>query len=556
MKLPSKNALILTLTIILGGFLRFINITPYKIYPDSYLNLIVSLNIRDYQSVIGYLGSLGMVYPYFIAWTRPGFPLATLLTSIFTNNLETGTVLVSFISSALTILLSFFLIRTILKSTPAAFFASFITAISFNNIVWSGFIQTEALSVFLMSAFLSALFANYKNHTNFADIKDFLTGLLLGFCIITRYEYLLIVIPATLLILQNSPSPKTKLLNIFSITIFILTLTFTRLFPVFEMINAISDQLINLAGFVSILIILTLSAVSFRKFIPAKLFFYITQKIKIFTQITIFTLAVYLILQYLFPAVFTFLAKELKAVGDFFETDILLAILILISVFSWKNSKIINPEPAFSFLSIFLLAPIYWKTNPEMQRYILHLYPFLLIIALSNSRLIFKKRLVSFALLPAILLQLYISFWGMRNWDNGEWFKKSYDEQSAILFRQSFENTSDFKDSLLLASFPEAYFYKTRASTYSLTDNPPYIYIDSSLDNKQIYIIEDMGMRDIFPNFSRFLESNLKPFVKKEFWVNETYRYSGYSQKENNPVIVYEIKLSDLKNRLNGEPSK
>ena len=75
-------SILLTITLI-GLILRLHNISAFKIYPDSYLQLVMTSHIREYGDVIGWLGDKGMLYPDFIAWTRPLFPLLLSLLTVF-----------------------------------------------------------------------------------------------------------------------------------------------------------------------------------------------------------------------------------------------------------------------------------------------------------------------------------------------------------------------------------------------------------------------------------------------------------------------------------------
>ena len=78
-----KTALTILVLTVLGALLRIQNLSPYKYYPDAYQNLIVARSIRNYRSVVGYLGENGMLYPDFFMWTRPVYPLFINLTDNF-----------------------------------------------------------------------------------------------------------------------------------------------------------------------------------------------------------------------------------------------------------------------------------------------------------------------------------------------------------------------------------------------------------------------------------------------------------------------------------------
>lgn len=103
---------------------------------------------------------------------------------------------------------------------------------------------------------------------------------------------------------------------------------------------------------------------------------------------------------------------------------------------------------------------------------------------------------------------------------------------------------------LLLTSAPEAYYFHTKLSTHSLNDNHPFIYIDESLNEKEVLVIQDTAMRDLFPNFSLFLDNNLQNKLIDQFWVGENFHFATKSVPENYPVRIYQIQLNELRQKI------
>jgi hypothetical protein len=56
-----------------------------------------------------------------------------------------------------------------------------------------------------------------------------------------------------------------------------------------------------------------------------------------------------------------------------------------------------------------------------------------------------------------------------------------------------------------------------------------------------------MGMRTVFPTFSKFIDEKLSSYKIGEFWVGENYHYLNFSKKETHPISVYKLSLSKLK---------
>jgi hypothetical protein len=75
-------------------------------------------------------------------------------------------------------------------------------------------------------------------------------------------------------------------------------------------------------------------------------------------------------------------------------------------------------------------------------------------------------------LIVTILFQGLNTLDGIHNWGDKAWFSTSYAEHATQLTKS---------DTLLLASFPEPYYFVTKLSTHSICDTYPYIYIPDSL---------------------------------------------------------------------------
>lgn len=549
---------------LIGAWLRFVNISPFKIYPDTYVNLITALNISDYGSVVGFLGDAGMVYPDFFMWTRPFFALTLLVVNFFTGDLNTAGVYISFAASVLTLPLIFVLLKKIFQNNNTALGGTVIGALSFNHIVWSGFVQTEALGVFLMTVFLVLLFSNLKRKPEPADFWDVSTGVALVAAVLCRYEYILVAIPAALLLFNSTEknskkSPlmrQIKLINILASFLLVGSVAFSQLYPVPGTFRVFSEQLsslLKIAGGLSVAVfVLFFLRINFR----LSVWNHIVQRAELFTVISIWFMAVLMIFNYL--GILPNQLLILSGYADFFSTDFVPGIFVLIGITFWWKSKTSNPGIVFALISIALLAPIYYRVNPDMARYLVHLLPFFLIIASYGLGRVFlytrnfqPKSLAPMALTAVFLpflIQGILSFQGIRQLDQGAWFKTGYEEESALLFKERTKTYGlKIDDPLVIASFPEPYFFVTRFSTYSLADQYPYIYIDDSMNSHEVLLIQDMGMHDIFPSFSVLIDKKLQDFLVDDYLVGIDYRYGNYSKPEAYPVRVFKLTLGQLK---------
>ena len=67
-------------------------------------------HIREYGDVIGWLGDKGMLYPDFIAWTRPLFPLLLSLLTVFFPDVTKAGYILSVTARLLALPLSYLLL--------------------------------------------------------------------------------------------------------------------------------------------------------------------------------------------------------------------------------------------------------------------------------------------------------------------------------------------------------------------------------------------------------------------------------------------------------------
>src|SRR5262249_54375056 len=142
----------------------------------------------------------------------------------------------------------------------------------------------------------------------------------------------------------------------------------------------------------------------------------------------------------------------------------------------------------FVLLSLLLLGITYYHINPEMERYMTHLIPLLLIpgsygIYFASSKVLrhpgkrsasrifsgfwtsqndsvsvsvrnFDKQVYTTVLSLFIVFQLIFTARGLRNLNDPSWFRPSYEEKAALLVGNKLSDKP-----MLIASFPEPYYY-------------------------------------------------------------------------------------------------
>jgi hypothetical protein len=547
-KEASSICIVLAITI-LGIGLRLSNISPFKFYPDAYESLLVSENIWNNHSVFGTLGTNGMVFPDAFPWTRPGYPLLINLLKLISLNTEQSAQIVAIGTGILAIPLAYFFIKQIFTSRLVGICAALLLAISFNHVVWGGFIFTETTGVFVMLVLL-CLVVKSEQRPLYLDV---LAGIIFGFAILTRYEYIILSIPVIIYFLPFKKN-VLSILTIFSSTIFILSIVGSILFPFEITISLIISQVLNMLVLAGIIIFVFSIILFFRKY----LFITVNKLHKkitfIFIGVSIFF--IFVLLQP-FALSIPFFSHELYGFRNFILDDFLLVICSIIGFYNLVKNRQQKSLAVFVGLSVFVFFIIYHKLNPEIERYFAHIIPFLLIPASWGLCLVWKwiqtrnysqkfTQGVLIIVCLIILTQGIISFFGMKLRNNGEWFTVSYEEVAAKKVASLYNDSHAF----FLVSFPEPYYFFSRKPVYSIVNHYPFIYIPLKLQNDDIYIIQDEGMREIFPAFSSHLTSDMKQFKIRSFYTHAIYHYIAISKKENKPVNVYKIKIKTLQAKI------
>ncbi len=539
-----KKYIPIILITVIGAIIRVINISPFKIYPDAYQSLLVAKNIRDYQNIVAPMGKDGLLFPTAFAWSRPGYPLLIdLFQNIFGDVTKTALYL-SVLLGIVSVPLTYLLIKNIYKSESIGLFAALLLALSFDHIVWGGFILTETTGVFFVLILLLSLSYLNKDSTIF-DYKDLATGLILGFSVLVRYEYAILLVPIIYYFYKNFDKPLLRITNITIGLLVVLIPIFSFLFPINSTFSALGSQIgrfvkLSIAfGFLLVTAILydRHAATNFKNKVSKA-----TVLIFVICSCIYFLIT---IISHLFDLNVFNLKHFTLGTGYFIYYDILLFVSfiggLLLTIWAINTNKMLS----LAFFSILSLMPFYFFINPEMMRYWTHVIPFLIIPASYALNYVYLKyrKVFLYLFFPLLLFQFYLSFNGVKNWKSGEWNNTSYEERAAIILREKVI----FNDNFLIVSQPESYYYFLNQPVQSVIDTPPYFFLDDISDSKTAYIIIDMGMYKYFPAFSSMVEAKMADNIISTFWVHRVFHVGSTSYAESLPVTVYKTDLQNLK---------
>ena len=528
--------LILLLLVAIAALLRYHNISPYLIYPDSYQNLIVAENIRHGYGLVGRLGELGMWYPDTLWWTRPAYALLISLFSSGAGDMVGVAKTIAFVAGILLVPTVYVMLQKLWSNRAISLLGAGLVTISYAGTVWGGFVQTESLGILMMAAVLAVLFETTRKQND--GVTQFLAlGSLFGLAVLTRYEYIVLTLPITYWLYQHRGNEwKLQFGAAGAGVFFVIALALFALGPVpftFEDVRA--------------------SVQSFALPLVAVIFvlgagIYTVQKVARIKKGLLASLP------YILPLSAAAMLL-VGGIGSFVSSDFLVCALGLYGMVRLLQDHTYRAIGIFALLSITLLSAVYYEVNPDMQRYWTHTLPFLVLVAayggyslaekvIRSESSSYRVALSSLAIL-ALLLQTGLAWQGLHQFKDGLWFRPGYEEVAAQKVKEILP-----ADVIIIAPTPEPYHLFTGRSVHSVALAAPYLYLPEKLDGKNVAVIDDESMRYYFPKFSTFAESSLQRYKTHQFFVGEPFRERNNVLTEKKPVTVYVLPLKNLKDAI------
>lgn len=492
--------LLLVVILTVGAVIRVHGLSEYKVYPDSYQSLGVAENIHTEGSVVAPMGEYGYLYPQFFGWTRPVYPLLINSTSALGLSQDTAARTVSFVAGILGILVAYLLVSTALRSREAGLFASALIALTYDHAVWGGFILTDTTGVLLAMLFLWLIYRTLAMEGERSIWHDALIGVVFACAVFTRYEYLVLALPLVYLYIHTKQPHTTLLLVTVGVSAFAVASMFLyALSPYTHDVTGILGQVSGLTD--------------------------------------------------------TVIPRGAGGLVGFLTGAPLLVVLYTVGMIYLLRTRSIRHHAIVSLLGIVPLAYMYYNTNPAMQRYFIHLLPFIL-IPFGHASLVLARyvknlrtplRITAYTAVALVLVwQGGVAYRGLHGQDENLWFTPGYEYRVA----QEIAPLVAPGD-LLIVSFPEPYYLATKNTTQSIADVPPFIYLSSEIGaDRRVVVVEDEGMRHIFPQFTARLRALDNSCIVSELSVGGTYRYAQLVAPVQEPVRLYRCNLGDLQTHL------
>jgi 4-amino-4-deoxy-L-arabinose transferase-like glycosyltransferase len=517
--------------------LRLHNLSPYKVYPDSYQSLLVASNLMHAHRLTARLGTGGMLYPPLFAWTRPLYPLLIALTATLLGaSLAAAGQIVAVIASLLSIIAAYLLVKVMLRSQVAGFIAAILLAISYNATVWSGFILTEPLAILTLALALWQLWRRRARPDAWGTGGDLATGLLLALAILARYENAIVLLPAMLWVAPRL-APK-RAVTVAATALIITGLTLLILHPFAAGSGQLWPQLVHYLPIVCAGLSLLLAGIAAQLAGLAGLprwRWYLGTGAATLLVVGALALAIN--------------HQLYLGLWEFSAHDPLLTILALIGLTAMLVQRRTQAAGAFILTTATLLGAIYYASNPTMDRYLAHLLPLLAVpAAYAVLRIIvLPYRFTATGLVIAgAIAQIVITWTGLHHTDGGVWFQAGY-EQTAANQVAPLVTSQD----LILSATPEPYRLETTAAVQGipaagagpLTIAPPA--------GRTVILVDDASLRQTNPGFATAISQRLRPYLIQTFPNTTPYRYVTSIELGNKPVMVYKLALTQLQCEVN-----
>jgi hypothetical protein len=127
----------------------------------------------------------------------------------------------------------------------------------------------------------------------------------------------------------------------------------------------------------------------------------------------------------------------------------------------------------------------------------------------------------------------------------GVWFLQGYEADAAEVARPLIQ-----PHEVVVASFPEPYRLIIGNDTQSVADRPPFLFMNSSASTTALVIIEDEGMRTVFPEFSATLQNAFAQYKVHSIPLTSPFRYGGAITTPTEPLHLYRLTLAEFKNSV------
>ena len=516
-------AIVAALTVVAAA-LRLHAYSPYLPYPDAYQTLLVARNFATAHQAVATLGNGGITFPHTFDWTRPLYPALVAFVHLFGANLITAGHIVAIIASIAAVPVAYWAITNATASRRAGVAAAGLLAVSYAATIWSGFVLTEPLANLVLLLGIGVMFGQ----------NPWLTGIMWGLAALTRYEYAILILPVIAVSQPLRLSAAAKTVAAWAAVI-IAGLLATRSLSALGW----SALIHGTHSFVPLAVVTAAALVAGRlapRYLPLRSSF--ANAVGVAVVAFVVLVATH---------------SRWSGLRSFAAGDSLLTVLALCGFVVMARVTVHRRAVSFAFISTIVLAAVYVRVNPTMERYGTHLIPLLLIpagyaVAVMSRRIpAWRNRVrIPFALVATALvaIQITASVEGFGIDPASPWTKPSYEATAA-------QRTAGLipPGALVITALPEPYAYFTGHSTQTVSNAYPFI-VAHIMDNQYVVVVQDEAMRRLFPHFSSGMETSLSAYRVTSFTVNEPFTYGSDVVPHPGPVTLYMADYGTIKAHL------
>ncbi len=473
------------------------------IYSDSEESLMVAKNLKIFGTFDGKMGEDGgYFFPFF--YSRIGFGIFIFFIDFFVQNLDFSAKIISFVSSSLIPIVSFFFLEKIFKNKFKSFISSVIISFSPLFTMWSGFSVSNSLAIIFF--LLSIIYLDSKIFSLFL----FLAG-------ITRMEVLIFIPLFFLFFKKNFSSSNQKFLMNFFLGIFLIFLfLFSFYSKKFFLVSEIWETTI-------------------RWFFRRDFLFGIFG-ISLFFLLPKFIKKPFLILLSIF---LTLLSREIF-LNEMWSSDKIFFLLLLFAIFI--NFSKLN----FSTILILVTSQIiYMPFNYTSSRYIIL---FFILSSFVISSLFEKFKFLIFLIPFWSIFSFYKMNQGF-SWSSPKSFNSEIGPTVSSVLEDKNFSSSDY---IVLSSIPESFYLNSNYSVFSVkkyrTTNFQKRYKDfEDLKNKKFLLIFDISTKNaVVPKKNKIEKIISSKTPVEEVFLNKIYFLKNKSFASEESIKIYEVSFDEF----------
>ena len=529
----------------------------FFIYRDSYYYLLIAENLRNHPHPPGRLGVGGMPFPppgY--AAMKLTYPLLVTLPLLFGVGSETAGHIVTATAAVLAVPAAYWAVRRWLDSRAVGMAAAALVATSYGITCWAGFVMSDSLSVLLGFVVLGLVAKTLPD--KLGNIGDVALGVAMFGLLLSRPTYVVALPLLAYVAVKRWELTIKRAATSVGVAALALAVWPTWFPPV------------AFTGKVLLRLLPVLGAAALASAFALWLVHRVGREHRISRSATPWILAAAVSLLLILWAV-QMIQSPAGGAGVFpalarferrdFATPLLVLPGALVLLYRGKGLEV----GALAAASAALLGVYYW-TDPEESRYLIHVLPFLVPIAagaiLCLNRAVVQKRwrkksarstsiggqrILSFLIVSALVVGCSLQANRSLRPAEASFLATAYPRDVSVGAESSVQGSQ-----ALITALPWPYYFHLRMPTWAagVVQDPKFLeYVPR---NAKLAVLEDASLRFHYRDLASALSRSTAAHMVGSFDVPTRYQYAYSSVVDEAPVRVWSISAGDLKTIADG----